>query len=307
MYIDVLLIITAVTGATGESVDINFGVAGRKLSPVHDLNRRAAYIQHKRNKRLTAMVGDNFVLTCSHKSNIKMLVWNISPEVGGPCTLGYRADNNPTHTNCTDSVNWKFRPNQHPALETGQVGTAHEGNYTCETVATEGNFVATYYLTVLAPPTLTLFCDDHGNPVCKAVAGKPAAHLSWVPGGNFTLAQEGHDNGTVTVVSELTANSANRTNTTCVLSHPAGTQSKSIACHPSKIIMRYLHCIITFASLLGLLFLLGVLHLYTFCDSSLSCSKEAREERANAEVQEDNEKLVQAKESSIVRAVWAYF
>ncbi|NXT81605.1 MOR1B protein, partial [Zapornia atra] len=175
-------------------------------------------------------VGDSSVLTCSPKSNITMLVWNIRPEVGGPCTLGYRADNNLTHTNCTDSMNWKFRPNQHPALEIQQVGTAHEGNYTCETVATEGNFVATYYLTVLAPPMLTLYCDDHGNPVCKAVAGKPAAQLLWVPDSNFTLTEEGHDNGTVTVVSKLTANSANRTNTTCVVFHPAGTQSKSIAC-----------------------------------------------------------------------------
>ncbi|NXT80789.1 MOR1B protein, partial [Zapornia atra] len=175
-------------------------------------------------------VGDSSVLICSPKSNITMLVWNIRPKVGGPCILGYRAENNLTHTNCTDSMNWKFRPNQHPALEIQQVGTAHEGNYTCETVATESNFVATYYLTVLAPPMLTLYCDDHGNPVCKAVAGKPAAQLLWVPDSNFTLTEEGHDNETVTVVSKLTANSTNRTNTTCVVFHPAGTQSKSIAC-----------------------------------------------------------------------------
>ncbi|NXP43638.1 MOR1B protein, partial [Heliornis fulica] len=176
-------------------------------------------------------VGDSFVLTCTPKSNITMLTWKISPEVGGPCILGYRADNNLTdRTNCTDSMNWKFRPKQYPALEIRQVGIAHEGNYTCETVATEGNFMDTYYLTVLVPPTLILYCDDHGNPMCKAAAGKPAAQLLWVPESNFTPREEGHDNGTVTVLSKLTANSANMINIICIVSHPAGNQSKSIAC-----------------------------------------------------------------------------
>ncbi|XP_054670841.1 cell surface glycoprotein CD200 receptor 1-A-like isoform X1 [Grus americana] len=187
------------------------------------------------NKRVSATVGNSCVLTCTTKSNVTMVTWKISPKVGGPCTLGYRADQNKTDkTNCSDSMNWKFRPDRDPTLEIRQVGIAHEGNYTCEVVTTEGNFHEMYYLTVLVPPRLTLYCDDHGNPVCEAAAGKPAARVSWLPGSNFTPEEEGHDNGTVTVLSTLTAYSTNVTNTTCIVSHPAGNQSKSIACHPSK-------------------------------------------------------------------------
>ncbi|XP_009288073.1 PREDICTED: cell surface glycoprotein CD200 receptor 1-A [Aptenodytes forsteri] len=187
------------------------------------------------NNRVSAMVGNSSVLTCPPKSNTTMVTWKISPKVGGPCTLGYRADQNKTdRTNCSDSMNWKFRPDRDPALEIRQVGIAHEGSYTCEVVATEGNFHKTYHLTVLVPPRLTLYCDDQGTPVCKAAAGKPAAQVSWVLESNSTPKEEGHDNGTVTVLSKFTAYSTNVTNTTCVVSHPAGNQSKSIACHPSK-------------------------------------------------------------------------
>ncbi|NXE20151.1 MOR1A protein, partial [Ardeotis kori] len=176
-------------------------------------------------------VGTSCVLTCPPKSNTTMVTWKINPKAGGPCTLGYRADQNKTDsTNCSGSTNWRFRPDWDPALQIQQVGRAHEGNYTCEVVATEGNFHKTYHLTVLVPPRLTLYCDDHGNPVCEAAAGKPAAQISWVPESNSTPEEEGHDKGTVTVLSKFTAHSTDMTNTTCIVSHPAGNQSKSIAC-----------------------------------------------------------------------------
>ncbi|XP_009328829.1 PREDICTED: cell surface glycoprotein CD200 receptor 1-B-like [Pygoscelis adeliae] len=204
IYTIIMLTITVVTGATG-------------------------------NHRVSAMVGHSSVLACPPRSYITMVTWKISPKVGGPCTLGYRADQNKMdRTNCSDSMTWKFRPDRDPALEIRQVGIAHEGNYTCEVVATEGNFHKTYHLTVLVPPRLTLYCDDQGTPVCKAAAGKPAAQVSWVLQSNSTPKEEGHDNGTVTVLSKFMAYSTNVTNITCVVSHPAGNQSKSIACHPSR-------------------------------------------------------------------------
>ncbi|NXX10511.1 MOR1A protein, partial [Podargus strigoides] len=176
-------------------------------------------------------VTSSSMLICPPKSNITMVTWKISPKVGGPCTLGYRADHNKTdRTNCSDSINWKFRPDWNHTLEIRQVGIAHEGNYTCEVVATEGNFHRTYHLTVLVPPRLTLYCDDHGNLVCEAAAGKPAAHISWVLESNSTPKEEGHDNGTVTVLSTVTAYGTNVTNGTCIMFHPAGNQSMSIAC-----------------------------------------------------------------------------
>ncbi|XP_061860894.1 cell surface glycoprotein CD200 receptor 1-A-like [Colius striatus] len=187
------------------------------------------------NNEVLVTVGNSSVLTCSPKTNITMVTWKINPKAGGSCTLGYRADLNKTdRTNCSDNMNWKFRPDRDPALEIRQVGRAHEGIYTCEVVATEGNFHKTHHLTVQVPPRLTLYCAGHGSPVCEAVAGKPPAQISWVPQNNSTSREEGHVDGTVTVVSMFTASSTNMTYTTCIVSHPAGNQSKSIACGPSN-------------------------------------------------------------------------
>ncbi|KAM6310128.1 cell surface glycoprotein CD200 receptor 1-A-like [Aegotheles albertisi] len=184
---------------------------------------------------VSATVGNSSVLTCAPTSNIIMIIWKITPKVGGSCTMGYRADQNKTErTNCSDSINWKFRPDQDPALEIQQVGIAHEGIYTCEVATRDENFHETYHLTVLVQPRLSLHCDAQGNPVCEAVAGKPAARISWVPEGNSSSREEGHGNGTVTVLSKFSAHSTNGTDTTCIASHPAGDQSTSIACYPSR-------------------------------------------------------------------------
>ncbi|XP_030811350.1 cell surface glycoprotein CD200 receptor 1-A-like [Camarhynchus parvulus] len=185
---------------------------------------------------LVMTVGNSSVLTCSPKGNITMLRWTITPKAGGLCTLVYRVDKNKTHrTTCSDNINWTFRPGQPPALEIRQVGIAQEGNYSCEAASTEGNFHTRYHLTVLAPPRLSLSCDEQGSPVCEAAVGKPPAQLSWVPEGSSTAEEKCHDNGTVTVLSKFTACSTNVTNvTTCMVSHPAGNWSQSIACCPSE-------------------------------------------------------------------------
>ncbi|XP_009873827.1 PREDICTED: cell surface glycoprotein CD200 receptor 1-A-like, partial [Apaloderma vittatum] len=109
--------------------------------------RRAQMGPYPGNNSVSATVGDSAVLTCPHRPNMNLVTWKISPKVGGPCALGYRADQNKTdRTNCSDSLNWKFRPDHDPALEIRQVGVAHEGNYTCEVAAKEGNFHQTYHL-----------------------------------------------------------------------------------------------------------------------------------------------------------------
>ncbi|KAM6384458.1 cell surface glycoprotein CD200 receptor 1-A-like [Alca torda] len=202
-------------------------------------------------KRVSATVGNSSLLICPPKPNTTMVTWKISPKVGGRCSLGYRADQNKTdRTNCSDSINWKFRPDRDPTLEIRQVERAHEGSYTCEVVVADGNFHITYYLTVLVPPRLTLSCDDQGNPVCEAAAGKPAAQISWVLENNSTPKEEDHDNGTVTVLSKFTAYSTNET--TCIVSHPAVNWSKSIACRPSKSndFIQYIYIILCFLSII---------------------------------------------------------
>ncbi|NXI86652.1 MOR1B protein, partial [Rhipidura dahli] len=179
-------------------------------------------------------VGDSSVLTCPLKGNVTMLTWRTRPKAGGPCCLVYRADTNMTNrTNCSDNINLTFRAGLAPALEIQQVGVAQEGNYSCEMVSTEGNFHATYHLTVLVPPRPSLYCDEQGSPVCEAAAGKPPAQLLWLPESSSSAEEKGHDNGTVTVLSRFTASNTSVTNmsnvTTCTVSHPAGSWSRSIA------------------------------------------------------------------------------
>lgn len=116
---------------------------------------------------MSVTVGNSSVLTCRPKSSIIMVTWKISPRIGAPCTLGYRADQNKTNrTNCSDNINWKFRPDLDPALQIRQVGIAQEGKYTCEVVTTEGNFHEMYHLTVLGKGLL-----PHFTVLQRAVSG----------------------------------------------------------------------------------------------------------------------------------------
>uniref|UniRef100_A0A8B9DIZ0 Ig-like domain-containing protein n=1 Tax=Anser cygnoides TaxID=8845 RepID=A0A8B9DIZ0_ANSCY len=204
-YTAVLLTMTAVTGATGRN-------------------------------RMAAQVGHSAVMTCPNKTDATMVTWKISPKIGGPCTLGYRADQKKVdRTNCSDRVNCEFRSNQSYALEIQQVGMADEGNYSCEVVTQEGNFHQMYQLTVLVPPRLSLYCDDHRNPVCKAAAGRPAAEISWVPENNSMTETDSHDNGTVTVLSRFTAHSTDEKTVTCMVYHTTLNETKSIACSSCKL------------------------------------------------------------------------
>ncbi|NWI49587.1 MOR1B protein, partial [Calyptomena viridis] len=176
-------------------------------------------------------VGDSSVLPCPLKQSIIMVTWKIIPKTGAPCTLGYRLDTNTTNrTTCSENMNWKSRPDLDASLEMWHVGIAQEGNYTCEVVTADGNFDKKYYLTVLVPPRPSLYCDDHGSPVCEAAAGKPAARVWWLLESNSTPEKEGHDNGTVTVLSRFTACSTNVMNTTCMVFHLTGNWSQSIPC-----------------------------------------------------------------------------
>uniref|UniRef100_A0A8D2Q9G1 Ig-like domain-containing protein n=1 Tax=Zonotrichia albicollis TaxID=44394 RepID=A0A8D2Q9G1_ZONAL len=229
---------------------------------------------------LVMTVGNSSVLNCSFKGNITLLKWTITPKAGGLCTLVYRADTKKTHrTTCSDNINLIFTADLPPALEIRQVELAQEGNYSCDVASAEGNFHKRYHLTVqvqvhfgqrttaaqpgcakltaclspcwcfAAPPRLSLSCDEQGSPVCEAAAGKPPAQLSWAPEGSSTAEERCHDNGTVTVLSKFTACSTRVTNvTTCMVSHPAGNRSQSIACCPSEKIVTnvFLYaCIIT--------------------------------------------------------------
>uniref|UniRef100_A0A8D2M0K1 Ig-like domain-containing protein n=1 Tax=Zonotrichia albicollis TaxID=44394 RepID=A0A8D2M0K1_ZONAL len=158
---------------------------------------------------LVMTVGNSSVLNCSFKGNITLLKWTIIPKAGGLCTLVYRI-----------------------CLLPLRLGLAQEGNNSCGVASAEGNFHKRYHLTVLGKECAKV--ELQGSPVCEAAAGKPPAQLSWAPEGSSTAEERCHDNGTVTVLSKFTACSTRVTNvTTCMVSHPAGNWSQSIACCPS--------------------------------------------------------------------------
>ncbi|XP_041266732.1 cell surface glycoprotein CD200 receptor 1 [Onychostruthus taczanowskii] len=140
-----------------------------------------------------------------------------------------------------------------------------------------------------APPRLSLACDEQGSPVCEAAAGKPPAQLSWVPEGSFTAEEKCHDNGTVTVLSKFTACSTSVTNvTTCMVSHPAGNWSQTIACCPSEKtntnVFLYA-CIIT--CVLIIITLLAVIYYFTL-HSDRPCHKTKPPEIAPIHSQQDD-------------------
>ncbi|NWY70961.1 MOR1A protein, partial [Erithacus rubecula] len=165
-------------------------------------------------------VVDSSVLTGLIEGQVSVITWTITPKAGDPCTLVYRIDTNMTHrTNCSDNINLTFRAGLAPALEIQQPSCGRL------------SLCVSPCWCFAAPPRLSLRCDEQGSPVCEAAAGKPPAQLSWVPESSSTAEEKHHDNGTVTVVSKFTACSTNVTNvTTCMVSHPAGNWSQSIAC-----------------------------------------------------------------------------
>ncbi|CAI5773002.1 surface glycoprotein CD200 receptor 1 [Podarcis lilfordi] len=79
------------------------------------------------------------------------------------------------------------------------------------------------------PPEASLIHDDiNGTAICKAVAGKPAAQISWSPGGEYNTKSENLLNGTQTVTSIYKVNNSEGSKVTCFVSHPAWKESLSI-------------------------------------------------------------------------------
>ncbi|NXV75084.1 MOR1B protein, partial [Atlantisia rogersi] len=146
------------------------------------------------------------------------------------CLLAYRRDRNETmKLNCSERMMWKYSPESDPALRIYPVNLGDEGNYTCETASSAGNFLFVSSLTVIVPPTVSLTSDRSGEAVCRASAGKPAAEISWIPASNHSTEEEiHHPNGTVTRVSSISWVNSTHPTVTCLVTHPATNQTLSL-------------------------------------------------------------------------------
>ena len=86
-----------------------------------------------------------------------------------------------------------------------------------------------YFLSISSvPPEVTYFLGKNRTAVCEALAGKPAAQISWSPDGDCVTTSESHSNGTVTVRSTCHWEQNNVSDVSCIVSHLTGNQSLSI-------------------------------------------------------------------------------
>lgn len=91
-----------------------------------------------------------------------------------------------------------------------------------------------YFLSVSpVPPEVTYSPGKNRTAVCEAVAGKPAAQISWNPDGDCVTQDESHSNGTVTVRSTCHWEQNNVSAVSCFVSHLTGNQTLFIDLHRS--------------------------------------------------------------------------
>uniref|UniRef100_A0A670IH00 Ig-like domain-containing protein n=1 Tax=Podarcis muralis TaxID=64176 RepID=A0A670IH00_PODMU len=174
-----------------------------------------------------AVVGTEVILTCPHQRPMIMVSWNANLKNGTVCYLSYISDRNQTGGNCSeDSMCWLSRPDKDSTLQIKSAQISSEGIYKCSTATADGTFSHEHNLTILVPPQASLIHDDiNGTAICKAVAGKPAAQISWSPGGEYNTKSENLLNGTQTVTSIYKVNNSEGSKVTCFLSHPAWKES----------------------------------------------------------------------------------
>ncbi|KAF6117862.1 CD200 receptor 1 [Phyllostomus discolor] len=186
------------------------------------------------NTSLTVLEDTKAVLPCPPVplTNVVVTTWKIMFRDKPSCIKAYRRNEkgggNET-TNCTDErITWLYRPEQNCSLQIDPVVITHDGFYRCDVVTPDGNFQHGYHLQVLVAPEVTLFQSENRTVVCKAVAGKPAARLSWTPEGDCVPEHKYWGNGTVTVQSTCHWAESNVSTVSCSVFHEAGNWSLSI-------------------------------------------------------------------------------
>ncbi|XP_053519003.1 cell surface glycoprotein CD200 receptor 1-like [Artibeus jamaicensis] len=183
------------------------------------------------NSSLTVLENTKAVLSCLpvRLTNAIVTTWKITLGDKPPCIKAYRREKNETsEANCTDKrITWLYRPDQNAALQIDPVLITHDGFYECVVITPDGNFCHGYHLQVLVAPEVTLSHSRNRTAVCKAVAGKPAAWISWTPEGDCVPEHKHWGNGTVTVQSTCHWADSNVSTVSCSVFHEAGNWSLS--------------------------------------------------------------------------------
>ncbi|XP_035300007.1 cell surface glycoprotein CD200 receptor 2 [Cricetulus griseus] len=150
-----------------------------------------------------------------------LITWKITLRDQPRCTISYEVETEEISAiNCTDRrITLAFTPDQSPDIHIDTVELSHEGHYSCQMASTEGHFQQIHDLQVLG---------EKRAAVCEAIAGKPAAQISWTPDGCYVTKTESHSNGTVTVRSTYHREHSNVSAVFCFVSHLTGNQTLSI-------------------------------------------------------------------------------
>jgi hypothetical protein len=191
-----------------------------------------------------------------------LITWIIIPRSQPFCMISYKVETKESYENCLGrNITWASTPDHSPDLQISAVALQHEGNYSCEIATPEENFHKVYDLQVLGkrhchilcyfrppicvrknvlvmtslnlyflsispvPPEVTYFLRENRTAVCEAMAGKPAAQISWSPDGDCVTKSESHSNGTVTVKSTCQWEQNNVFAVSCLVSHLTGNRT----------------------------------------------------------------------------------
>ncbi|XP_052013777.1 cell surface glycoprotein CD200 receptor 1-like isoform X2 [Apodemus sylvaticus] len=177
----------------------------------------------------TVQMGTKALLCCPSipLTEAVLITWTITPRGQSFCVISYRVDTRDINeTNCSNrSITWVFTPDLSPYLQISAVSLQHEGHYSCDIALPDGNFQKDYDLQVLVPPEVTNFPGKNRTAVCEAIAGKPAAQISWTPDGDCVTKNESHSNGTVTVRSTCHWEQNNVSTVSCWVYHSTGNKT----------------------------------------------------------------------------------
>ncbi|EGW03430.1 Cell surface glycoprotein CD200 receptor 1 [Cricetulus griseus] len=141
---------------------------------------------------------------------------------------GYHVTKNESHSNGTVTVRSTYH-GEHSNVSAVFCFVSHPtGNQTLSTELNKG-----------VPPEVTLIPGEKRAAVCEAIAGKPAAQISWTPDGYHVTKNESHSNGTVTVRSTYHGEHSNVSAVFCFVSHPTGNQTLSIELNQGEYLLLF--------------------------------------------------------------------
>lgn len=218
----------------------------------------------KANTTVSVQMGRQVQLCCPFSPQMILITWEIILKNQSSCKMSYHvAEKEINGTNCTDiRITWPSTSDQSSELQIDAVDTAHDGHYICEIAAAPGNFLHRYDLQVLVTPKVALTVKKNRTAICEAIAGKPAAQISWSPEGECVTDSESYGNDTVTVRSTCLWRQKDVSAVRCFVSHVTGdktvTQGLSPGGQTLELYVLYIITPILFLIIVGSIWFLKV-------------------------------------------------